>query len=360
MLIKQITAMVLSAGALVALLGCEAPEGTLISGCQAKDGIEPICGLQAPEDMAVLPGDKFILFSQFGTMGERPGSIGLLNTDDNSVEKVFPSDANHSPETLWGDDSCTQAPNNQFSPHGTHMHQLSDGRWRYLVVNHGDREAVEMFEVSMGSSPRLQWRGCVFPADNTIINDVVGLNNGDIVFTRMFHADDSLAVYKSMLGMVTGEVWYWDGKIGLQELPDTRGAMPNGLEISADNRFVFINMYMDEEVQKYDLAARQVIASAAVPNVDNSAWSPEGKLWLASHTGGLVESNACYGDQTKTCGISFEIVELDPQTMAFKTVFSHQGPPMGAATIAVAAGDKVYLGSYAGDRMIIVPRSQFK
>ena len=240
------------------------------------------------------------------------------------------------------------------------MQQLSDGRWRYLVVNHGDREAIELFEVTVGDTPQIHWRGCVFPADNTIVNDVVGLSNGDLVFTRMFHADDSLAVYKSMLGMVTGEVWHWKASTGLQELPETRGAMPNGLEISADNRFVFINMYMDREVQKYDLEAQQVVAVAAVPNVDNSAWSPEGKLWLASHTGGMVESNTCYGDQTKTCGMSFNIVELDPDSMAFKTVFTHQGPPMGAATIAVAAGENVYMGSYAGDRMIIVPREQFQ
>ncbi len=342
------------------LSACGTPEGALITDCHSADDLEVVCGLQAPEDLAVVPGERYLLLSQFAGMeGEGSGNIALFDTTDRSITTLFSGEGENTTGKAWGDASCDTAPGEHFSPHGTHLHQLSDGHWRYLVVNHGGRESVEVFELTLGDSPQLHWRGCVLPTDNTVMNDVVGLSNGDLVFTRMFPADDSLAMIKSLLGMTTGEVWYWNRSVGLQALSSTEGAMPNGIEISADNRYVFINMYMNKQVHKYDLQTRSTVAVAEIPSVDNSAWSPEGKLWLASHTGDMRETMACFEDQSVTCGAGFEIVELDPDTMQHRTVFSHRGPPMGAATVAVAAGDKVYMGSYAGDRLLIVPRDRF-
>jgi hypothetical protein len=61
-----------------------------------------------------------------------------------------------------------------------------------------------------------------------------------------------------------------------------------------------------------------------------------------------------------TCGMAFEIVALDPETMESRVIFRHQGPPMGAATVAVAHRGKVYLGSFVGDRLLVVPISEFE
>jgi hypothetical protein len=356
-MIKKIIAVLLF---VLALSACGGSEDAAITGCNPVGELEAVCGLQAPEDLAVIPGERFILLSQFGGVeGHAPGNIALLDTTDRSVSVLFPDGSENTQGDEWGDSSCALAPDEQFSPHGTHLHQLDDGRWRYAVVNHGGREAIELFELTSLEQPQLQWRGCVSPSENTIMNDVVGLANGDLVYTRMFPADDSLAMIKSILGFDTGEAWYWNRETGLRALPETNAAMPNGIEISADERFVFINRYMSKEVHKYDLQTNSVVGSAAVPNVDNSAWSPDGKLWLASHVGGIGETMACYENQPASCGAAFEIVELDPDTMQFQVVFRHQGAPMGVATVAVAAGDKVYLGSYTGDRLLIVPLDLF-
>jgi hypothetical protein len=345
---------------LLALTACGGSKDSVIVSCEPLGELEPVCGLQAPEDIAVIPGERFLLLSQFGGMeGEGSGNIALFDTTDRSVAVLFPIVREDEQTEVWGDGSCASAPGDEFSPHGTHLHQLSDGRWRYAVVNHGGREAVELFELTSLQQPQLQWRGCVSPTENTIMNDVVGLANGDLVYTRMFPADDSMAMIKSFVGLNTGEVWRWSGESGLKALPETEGAMPNGIEISADERHVFINRYMNQEVHKYDLEQMKVVGSAAVPNVDNSAWSPDGKLWLASHVAGIGDTMACFESQPATCGAEFEIVALDPETMEVEMVFQHQGAPMGAATVAVAAGDKVYLGSYTGDRLLIAPLSMF-
>ena len=66
--------------------------------------------------------------------------------------------------------------------------QLADGSWRYLVVNHGGREAVEIFTCQPQLTPSRHCAGKLrFSADNTLINDVVGLRNGDVIYTRMYH-----------------------------------------------------------------------------------------------------------------------------------------------------------------------------
>lgn len=55
--------------------------------------------------------------------------------------------------------------------------------------------------------------------------------------------------------------------------------------------------------------------------------------------------------------MAFKIVALDPDSMETETVFWNEGPPMGAGTIALDLGTELLIGSFAGDRMIRVPRA---
>ena len=205
------------------------------------------------------------------------------------------------------------------------------------------------------NGPRLLWRGCVRAAGDAMVNDVVGLDTGDLVYSRMFEAGDSLSLVKAMLGFSTGELWRWSADSGLNPLPETAAAYPNGLEISDDNRHVFANMYMEQEVWKVRLADGEVVARYPIANADNSSWGPDGRLWVATHTMGLGDMIGCFTDQSAPCPGAFAIVALDTDNGAIQTLFRHEGPPMGAATVAVAQSDRVYMGSFAGDRMISVP-----
>lgn len=354
-----LTATAVGTGALLA--GCSVPEGTEITNCEDKGELHPVCGMQSPEDIAIVPGGDYLLLSELGNMGAYAGRILLFNVNDESWQPIFPAGNATAPATLQGDASCTQPPNEEISPHGTHLVKLDDGSWRYLVVNHGDREAVELFTLNLPASgePDLTWQGCVFPADNTLINDVVGLANGDVIYTRMYKPDDFLAQARGIAGFDTGDVWRWNSSTGLTLLPHTNGALTNGIEISADERYVFINQYIDGVIQKYDLEAEQVVATAPVSSVDNSAWGPNGELWLTRHNMTPSVYLACTRDHKQTCGMEFEVVALNTETMEHRLLFQHQGPPMGAATVATAHRDKVYLGSFLGDRLLIAPISEF-
>lgn len=344
------------------LCACSVPEDTLVTDCVDKGNLHPVCGLQSPEDIAIVPGGDYLLLSELGNMGEFPGRIVLFDVRDESWRPIFPVAGASAPTLLRGDASCTEPPGPEMSPHGSHLVQLADGSWRYLVVNHGGREAIELFALQLpaGGEPQLHWQGCVFPADNTLVNDVVGLSNGDVVYTRMYHPQNVMGLWRGMLGFETGDVWRWNKDTGLRLLPGTEGSLTNGIEISPDERFVFINQYMDKEIHKYDLVTQQLTGVGHVANVDNSAWGPDGELWLASQSSELPVFLACSKDPTITCGMAFEIVALNPNTMQSRVIFQHQGPPMGAATVATAHRGKVYVGSYLGDRLLVAPISEFQ
>lgn len=353
---------------LLSVTACSVRDDILITDCQPLGDITPICGLQSPEDIAIVPGGQHLLLSELGQIGKVAGSIALFDTDSGDWSRLPITGSVQAAESaIRGDTECVSPPDQRFSPHGTHLAQLDDGRWRYLVVNHGDREAVEIFELLLADKskperqqPTIQWRGCVFPKNNTLMNDVVGLANGDIIYSRMYHPDDLFGELRGILGFVSGDVWRWRYEQGLSLLPNTEGSLTNGLELSRDERYLYISQYIDEEVHKYSLDSLAVEGVANIAFADNSAWAADNKLWLTSQKMNLAEMKACSAEPETACAMGFIVWELDTDTMAFEAVFEHSGAPMGAATVAVPFKDKVYIGSFLGDRMITVPKEQFK
>jgi hypothetical protein len=66
---------------------------------------------------------------------------------------------------------------------------------------------------------------------------------------------------------------------------------------------------------------------------------------------------ACNELEEGACPFGFEIIALDPKTMETEVVFANEGPPMGAATVAIDTGSELVLGSFAGDRILRAKRS---
>ena len=135
-------------------------------------------------------------------------------------------------------------------------------------------------------------------------------------------------------------------------LPVAKAPFPNGIEKSADERYLFINMYLAGEVRKLDLATAEVVATAALASPDNLTWSQDGSaLLVASHTDGLLELTACQALEAGSCGFSFEIVALDPADLSGEAILANRGEPMGGATVAIELGEELFLGTFAGDRI---------
>ncbi|MEQ9002933.1 MAG: hypothetical protein RIE74_05160 [Pseudomonadales bacterium] len=304
------------------------------------------------------PSGAFLMVSQFGDLeGGRAGSLVAYDPATGDIRPLFPA------ATLtadvdgprWGDAACPPPPLDTFAPHGIDIERLDSGAHALYVVNHGGRESVEMFEVADdGVVLTLRWRGCVLAPEQGFFNDLVVLRDGGFWVSQMFPRDANMIwtlLRMRVLGHTPGFAYHWQRGRGFQELPGTRVAFANGIEKSADERLVFLNSYFGDSVIRVDTATGEETGRAPVSSPDNVSWSPTGELLVASHHGSLTDTLACQSLAEGSCGFRFQIIAIDPDTMAQRLLLEHEGPPMGAATVALPLGDQVYLGTFAGDRI---------
>ncbi len=348
------------AGPLLALIGC-APSYPNVVDCEDTGEIHVICGLQNPEDLALLPGDREVVLSQFGSMdGSKSGSLAFFDLETEAVRVAFEGGPGPTPAAdtdVWGDPGCPGPPAARFSPHGIDLAELPNHELRLLVVNHGDREAVEFFEVRPDpTGAALVWRGCAVAPEQAFLNDVVSLPSGGFLVTHMMPRDDAIwGILKSSLGFDTGHVYAWQPGQGFNIAAGTHGPFPNGIEISPDGTHIYLNLYGSGEVRKIDRRTGEILGSAQVASPDNAAWGRDGRLLVASHGGGLSDQLACMTLDHGACGMQFSVVAVDPVSMETESIFSQAGPPMGAGTVALDLGDgELLIGSFAADRMIRV------
>lgn len=344
----------------LALLGGCGEKYPPVNGCVPAGGLEPTCSFSNPEDIELLPDGRTLLISQMGSLhGDRPGSFALFDTKSQTITRLPQFGASAGPP--WGDASCTTPPGPAFSPHGIDLGRRADGQWQLLAVNHGGRESVEFFQLLEESEGyRLAWRGCALPPPDSHMNDVAALPAGGFVATHMYPRGSpsigpfNLDLLKGMLGFDTGYVLHWDGE-RFEVAAGTRAPYPNGIQVSPDGKTLFVNAYLAGEVRKIAFPGGELLGKARVKGPDNSQWDAEGRLLVASHTAGLVELGACFGITEGACGAAFAIVAVDPGSMEAQTILEHRGAPMGAATVAQQVGDELYLGSFAGDRIVRAP-----
>jgi hypothetical protein len=348
-------------------IGCSSVEP--IIACESKGKSRVICGLQNPEDLAVVPGGEYLLFSQFGTIHDckgRPGNIALLNVASEKVTALFPQGGigktpriSQGPD--WGDKNCPGPPTKAFNPHGIDLSTRKDGKQQLLVVNHGGREAIEFFElVEAQKGFELQWRGCAIAPDDSFLNDVVALPQGGFLTTHMYPKSFGLRAlyhnFRGIFGSDTGYVFEWQPNRGLKKLPGTDAPFPNGIEVSKDGKDIFLNVYHGNQVRRISRSSGKRLGEIDVPHPDNITWSDDGHLLVASHVAEVTEIAKCFEIKKGACPIAFEIVAIKPDLSGKRRLFHNQGPPMGAGTAAVSVKNELFIGSFCADRMLRVKR----
>jgi hypothetical protein len=287
----------------------------------------------------------------------RPGNLAFFDVESEALRVAFPGPpgvgtGSEAPPSPWGDEECPGPPGAAFRPHGIDLDRRSDDRLQLLAVNHGGRESVEFFEVT-GGGRGIEWRGCAIPPEGALFNDVVSLPDGGFLVTHMMETDAQFwAMLRSAFGLDTGFVYEWQPGQGYRVVAGTDGAMPNGIEISADGNELFMGLYGGGEVRRISRQTGEILARVELVRPDNLVWGRDGRLLVASHLGGIRDQMACLRLTEGACPMSFEIVALDPVTLERETIFANEGAPMGAGTVAIDLGDELVIGSFAGDRII--------
>lgn len=327
--------------------------------CVADGPARPICGFTNPEDMVPLPGDEALLIGEYGTSADdHAGGLVLFTLADETRRTVWRGGDGPARATPgWGEPTCTTSPGAGFNSHGIDLVRRDDGALALLVVQHGSREAVELFEVTgAGTDWRVAWRGCVPSPEDASLNEVAGLPDGSFYTTRMASLAGAEELDAGFPTEPTGEAYHWRPGRGFRAIPGTAGIMPNGIVASPDGRFVYMNASAESSIRKVEVATGRELGRATVAAPDNVTWSPDGRLLVASLRGLEPERfAACAQRRTGYCPIPFAIVAVDPESMtALGPVYESDGHPLGAGTVGLRVGDELFVGSFKADRILRV------
>lgn len=364
---------------LLVIAGCLGSPGTLAP-CDPQSVDRPICHLTNPEDLGFLKDRSWIIVSEMApnqgaadendALPER-GSLTAIRLLDLELHSLYPGllepgtlerKGEGDPTQGWGDAACPGAPDpTVFKPHGIDVGQGPDGRPALAVVNHGGREAVELFEIGSGRIPSLAWRGCVPMPDDIMANDVAFLPGGGFVVTNFMPRFDAVgpkaiwSVLKMSVGARTGSVLHWEPGGEWTEIENSEGSAPNGIAASADGAEIFVAEWGGGRVYRLRLDAegppqRDEVEVDVHP--DNLTWTRDGRLLVAGQHGGVMKSLACGSIRQGGCDLGYSVYLLEPVGLELTKLVEGRG----AVSVALEVGDEVFMGSFIGDQIMRIPR----
>lgn len=329
--------------------------------CVPEPPLAYVCGPVKPEDLQALPGTPWLIASGFA-----PGAgLKLINTRSGTWRTWF--DASPGQITPASSDypDCPGPPDPAlFNARGLGLRRTGPGRWRLLVVNHGGRESVEVFDIASrrNAEPSLTWRGCLSMPAGQVGNSVASYADGTVLVTVLTRSGTSIADFVE--GRDTGAVWSWSpGAKGFVELPGTRLPGNNGLEVDPDGRRFYVIAFGWHAVLVYDRRdTTRPLARIEAPGFmpDNLHWTG-GRLLL---TGMRLDEPACGGLRKVVNGVAdpmlchrgWAIGALDPKRLTIRVVAS--GDPaagFNGYSAAAIAGGKLWLGSFQSSRLAHMP-----
>jgi hypothetical protein len=330
-----------SAALLVAACGGGPPA---ITECVARNALAPLCQFQNPEDLAVV-GD-WLIVSQFPA-GEKPGSLVAFRPSDGAKRALYPADGDTAARGACADGLAPPA--EDFAPHGIDLAGTT-----LLVVNHGSREAIEEFTLGADDAgPTLAWQRCTPLPDGAIANDVAALNGGGFVATKMLERPRLLGMLKIAVGANSGALLRFPpGATEWQTVPNTLGRGPNGVEEAPDGT-LYIAEWGGLRVVRVapDGSARTEIPLDFSP--DNLSWASDGRLLVTGQRASPLDVPRCASLDHGACPLASVVAAIDPRTLAVtKLVEDDPATTLGAASIAVEQGDALWIGTFAGDRLV--------
>lgn len=321
--------------------------------CTPDAALQFICGPMNVEDLVRIGNSRWLIGSGMdGALtgaGSAHGHLYLIDHQKKTWQVAFPgaSPAFHHDQTLFA--GCPGPLNvNNFSAHGIALRQQSRGRYRLYVVGHGDREAIETFDVdTRGTTPTLTWTGCVVLPDDVSANSVAILPDWGFVTTKFL--DRTLPQAESMAqarqGRLNGAVFEWHPGGKVTAIAGTELSAPNGIEVSPDGKTLYVAVFGTHEFVRFrrNGGALQKDAIPVAISADNVRWSPSGKLLTAG--GNYSGANA-----PRTT--SWTVLEVDPQTLATRVAASgERSLGMQAISVGLAVGEEIWLGTFGGDRI---------
>ena len=187
--------------------------------------------------------------------------------------------------------------------------------------------------------PVLTWVGCVIAPDPIGLNSVRSLPDGGFITTNFLPRGQPIESLFS--GVKNGELWEWHTATGWQKVPGSEASGANGVELSDDGKTIYMAAWGSQSFIRLTRGVNPP-KREEIPlgfRIDNIHWTKDGKLLGA----GQVDQD-------------WQVVKIDPRTLKVEKLYAQAAnPSFGGGTVAMEVGDKLWVGSYRGDRIAIVP-----
>src|SRR6187397_255811 len=326
--------------------------------CSPTAGLTFICGLQNPEDVVVVPGTRWLL-----TSGMAPGAgLTVVDTQSKSARKLYaPGTANARADRTRFAACPGPLDAKQAVLHGIALRPAPEGRYTVYATNHGGRESVEVFELSIGTIGASQilsavWVGCVILPPKLAANSVTAFSDGTILATVLILPGKTFE--DAFAGRNTGIVLQWTpGRAGFVQLKGTELVANNGIETSPDDREFYVASTTMRRVYAF---SRAKPGAGPLRFAQLKDFGPDNVRWDANNrliTAGLIDDEPACGGRPKDekgiqCPMGYAVATIDPKTMTAKEIARGPRTPSFTGTaIAAVVGNELWLGSFLADRL---------
>ncbi len=336
-------------------------EANTSDSCTASGGLVFVCGPANAEDLVLVPDTHWVLSS-----GMLPGGgIYLVDTQRKTWSQKFDGRPNAVEHDVTTYGQCPGPPVLEtFNSHGMHIRAGADKHSTLYVVGHGGREAIEVFDVDASLvEPKLTWVGCVPMPNNYEANSVVSLNDGSLLATVLMHPGQTYSEVFS--GKITGAVYKWKkGSEGFEKIPGTELPGNNGIEISNDESEIYVVSTGLGSISAFSHTNPAKLLRATKTfdyGPDNIHMTADGQLITAGPSqvdhacGELDLANFDLG-AFASCPKASVVGIVDPRTMKETKRFTRPAnDSFSNATMALQVGDDVWVGTFHGNRIGIMP-----
>jgi len=327
--------------------------------CSNSGELKYICGPKNAEDILPLGDSPWLITSglngQFSNTNDT-GHIYLVNRSEKTFEEFFPGEKlnfYHDKEMF---NACPGPINrDKFSAHGLALQQRSSEQFRLYITSHGEREAIEVFDIdTKGSKPAISWAGCVLLPDKMLANSVAILSDGGFVTTKFFDPTVPNSFNDISQGRITGGVYEWHPGGKMNAIHGTELSGANGIAVSPDNKWVYAAASGTREIVRYDRTEYPVTVEKVQISIvpDNIRWGDDGMLYTAGSN--YVPPEEC---ENPPCVTGWSVFSIDPETFKAKRVTGvDQTATLQNASSAIAIGDEIWVGTFSGDRIGYLPK----
>ncbi len=324
-----------------------------------------VCGPKNAEDLLALPDSPWVLTSSLEGPGITTGGINIIDSRDRTWARlpVTGSEATFDKHTYA--DCPGVLTSEGFSGHGLGFGESANGKIKLFAVNHGAREAVEVFDVSLSGNrqPTITWVGCVLAPGDTFLNGVSRAPGNGIAATKYFTKSNKNWWKDMLAGTVEGAVYEWYPGKGWALVPGSEMSGANGIVLTRDGRYYIVAEWGGARTSLHKIP-RDGIGPEEVIRVngfrpDNLHFASDGRILFGAQGLGSMDALAtCMGTTSEVCGGKFAVMSVDPATMEVKTLFVYDRDPdlFGYGTSGIVVGNEIWSGTVRGNKVGVFPK----